>query len=472
MKVFLNPGHDRELDSGAVNPIHGLREADVVWDITESITNCIRERLESAGVETYTLQSDSLGYVTSEANAWEADYFISIHCNAFNSIAKGTEVEIYSYSSSGKPLADAVQASLVSTMGTIDRGVRERPGLHVLKATDMPAILIELAFIDNEEDYQLLVNRQGDFAAAVANGILGYVGLGTTEVDMSNHNRLAPNGKPYEQNDIDYLISQGYSLTSALSFLDTTDKYSNSNMQTAAKWADSRVNSIGYGNNGCTEFVRQFLLHANHWMGTLMTDGSQGNLMWVPNIMDYAKANGLWKEASEGGSLGDICLLETNYCKADGPDHVVIATGDGEYWGNSSSRNKIIRSSIADDFGSENIWGYVATGTSGDGFVPQGESTRSASEIVGDAGSTSYVNLAPNGSVYEQNDILYLTNQGYTTEQAIDILSKSTKYTKTRVIAPNGKPYEQNDIDYLIKQGYSEEAAIAFLATADKYMKK
>ena len=79
----------------------------------------------------------------------------------------------------------------------------------------------------------------------------------------------------------------------------------------AAAYADSRVGSQGYGNNGCTAWVRDFLLHANHMFGRLMQDGSQGNLMWVPNIMDWAKANGLWKEPEEGGAMGDICGLST-----------------------------------------------------------------------------------------------------------------------------------------------------------------
>ena len=163
---------------------------------------------------------------------------------------------------------------------------------------------------------------------------------------VNDTRRIAPNGEPYEQNDIDYLLGEGYTLAEALSFLDTTDKYSSSDMKAAAEYAESRVGSTGYGNNSCTEWVRRFLLKANHPLGQLMTDGSQGNLMWVPNIMDYAKARGLWKEAEKGGAMGDICLLETNYCKADGPDHVVIACGDGNYWGNSSSRNKIVKSSI------------------------------------------------------------------------------------------------------------------------------
>ena len=79
----------------------------------------------------------------------------------------------------------------------------------------------------------------------------------------------------------------------------------------------------------------------------------------------------------------------------------------------------------------------------------------------------------PNGKVYEENDIQYLLDQGYTFEDAIETLSKLFKYNGKAHIAPNGKPYEQNDIDYLVQKcGYNEEAAIWELSHADKYLKK
>ncbi len=110
---------------------------------------------------------------------------------------------------------------------------------------------------------------------------------------------------------------------------------------------------------------------------------------------------------------------------------------------------------------------------SGAGQTVSGKCNRSATEIIGDAGSTSCVNLAPNGMVYEENDIQYLVNQGYTVDDAIVELSKAPKYNQNPVrIAPNGKPYEQNDIDYLVKKcGYTLEAALGELSMADKYIK-
>ena len=63
----------------------------------------------------------------------------------------------------------------METIGTIDRGVKEMPGLIVLKHTDMPAVLVEMAFIDNDEDAALLVERETDFARAIAKGITDYI---------------------------------------------------------------------------------------------------------------------------------------------------------------------------------------------------------------------------------------------------------------------------------------------------------
>lgn len=468
MKIFLNPGHDRELDSGAVNPNNGAREADVVWRVTMEVANNIAELLSGAGHVCRTMQSNDLGSVVWAANNWPADLFISIHCNGFNTIAKGTEVEVYSAGSEASVLAKSVNDAIVNCLGTVDRGIRERPGLYVLKMTDMPAILVELAFIDNDEDCDKLINRASDFAASTAKGILKYLGQ-----DIEVARNIAPNGKPYEQNDIDYLINQGYSMAATLSMLDATDKYSKSSIGKGVEWANAKVGSIGYGNNGCTAFVRDFLISSDHNLGWMMKDGSQGNLMWVPNLMDWAKENNLWKEPGEGGAQGDVCLLETNYCRSDGPDHVVIADGEGGYWGNSSSRNQIVKSDIARDYGPENVWGYIATGTGESKSLDVNQHCeRSAEDIVGDAGSSSYVNLAPNGRVYEENDIKYLTNQGYTIEQAIEMLSKDDKYTNPLRKAPNGSYYEDNDVRYLTNNGYTLDAAFALLSVSDKYMKK
>lgn len=176
MKIFINPGHCPGIDSGAVNHILGITEADTVLEIG----NLLKGYLENAGFEVKLLQSDNLNYdgigecVVESANSY-ADLFISLHCNAFNTEAKGTETCVYSLYGAGAKLGQCIQNQLVSTIGTVDRGLKERTGLVVLNSTSMPAVLVEIAFIDNMDDANILVNKKDDIARAIARGVTDYL---------------------------------------------------------------------------------------------------------------------------------------------------------------------------------------------------------------------------------------------------------------------------------------------------------
>ena len=174
MKVFLNPGHapNGNPDPGACGC--GLRECD----IAKSVADLVEHYLVAAGVEVVgNIQDDDLGTITDTANNSNADIFISIHCNAFNGAANGTETCIYPGSGVSYNLGNCIQNQIVESLGTTDRGLKERPGLYVLNCTDMPAVLVELAFIDNEDDAALLRDNQDDFARAIARGITDYQNL-------------------------------------------------------------------------------------------------------------------------------------------------------------------------------------------------------------------------------------------------------------------------------------------------------
>lgn len=181
MKIFINPGHDLDYDSGAVNTNYGITEAA----IAKSVGDKVAYYLNNVGYETKVMQSDNLNYdsdyadrpypVCVAANDWNSDLFISIHCNAANTIAKGTECLVYSLGGQSEDLANCIQNQIINSLNTVDRGLKIRPELTVLKRTHMTAVLVELAFIDNDEDAYLLINRQDDFAAAIARGVTDYV---------------------------------------------------------------------------------------------------------------------------------------------------------------------------------------------------------------------------------------------------------------------------------------------------------
>ena len=182
MKIFLDPGHNSTGgDTGAGG--FGLREEVVTFEIADRL----RGLLLSAGHEVKMSRntvtdnvgggalSSSISGRAELANGWGADLFVSIHCNAYDGKANGTETLIYAKHGVAAEAAERVQGAVVRRLGTRDRGVKERPDLGVLRLTECPAVLVETAFIDSESDAWLLKNRQEEFARAICEGITGKV---------------------------------------------------------------------------------------------------------------------------------------------------------------------------------------------------------------------------------------------------------------------------------------------------------
>lgn len=174
MKVFLNPGHspDGIPDPGACNDKLELRECD----IAKKISDLVEGYLKAAGVDVVgNLQRYSLGEIVRAANASGADVFISIHCNSYSDPnANGTETCVYPGSKEGLALGGYIQQQILRSMDTRDRGLKDRPGLYVLNATDMPAVLVETAFISNTQDAIKLRDDYVNFARAIARGVTDY----------------------------------------------------------------------------------------------------------------------------------------------------------------------------------------------------------------------------------------------------------------------------------------------------------
>ena len=177
MKVFINPGHapNGVPDPGAVNQYSGLKEAIVV----KHVGDLVAKYLIAAGVDAIVCQDDSLATVVNTANSMNTDVFVSIHCNsAANTSAEGTETFYFYSSEQGRKLANCIQSQLIEAMDTIDRGIKgARPGtngLYVLTNTNATAVLVELAFISNQDDVILLTENRDDFARAIARGITDY----------------------------------------------------------------------------------------------------------------------------------------------------------------------------------------------------------------------------------------------------------------------------------------------------------
>ncbi len=180
--IVIDPGHGGG-DYGAINPATGLAEKDITLDIclrlqdllSKNGWNVILTRSTDRDV-TYLGSPDSeeLWARVNVANQAKSDLFISIHCDASTKPdVKGTTT-FYCYDED-RGLAMALQESLVSILGTANRGVKKE-GFYVIKHTDMPSALVEVAFISNSEDAKLLAApafRQ-KAAEGLYNGICQY----------------------------------------------------------------------------------------------------------------------------------------------------------------------------------------------------------------------------------------------------------------------------------------------------------
>ncbi|MEQ2528805.1 N-acetylmuramoyl-L-alanine amidase [Bacillaceae bacterium CLA-AA-H227] len=158
MKILIDAGHGYNTP-GKRSP-DGMRE----YEFNRVVASYAKSLLEKFDdVTVYFSHSDtkdvSLQERTNKANHLDVDCFVSIHANAYGTGWNNVSgIETYVYTT--KPtvataLAEKVQKNLIVATGRTDRGVKTGT-FHVLKATAMPAIIVECGFMTNKEEVQLL----------------------------------------------------------------------------------------------------------------------------------------------------------------------------------------------------------------------------------------------------------------------------------------------------------------------------
>ena len=173
MKICIDPGHSGSFEPGAC--AGGVTEAE----ITLRVSKILGRMLEKAGhqvllTRTADVENNWLTWRVEAAWNFGAEIFISIHCNAAASpSAHGTEVYYFPTSENGHALARCIQAALVDTCHTFDRDVKTNDEWTVLVATSCPAVLVELAFLTNDKERELLTTEfnQRRFAEGIVKGV-------------------------------------------------------------------------------------------------------------------------------------------------------------------------------------------------------------------------------------------------------------------------------------------------------------
>ena len=177
MLVYIDPGHGGS-DSGAVGG--GKTEKALALEISKRVS----EVLEANGVKAVLTRSTdadvTLASRCTSANNAAADCFVSIHLNSnAGTPASGVETLVYSTGTKAYSLAEKVQGAVIAATGAVNRGVKLRPGLYVLRATHMPAVLVETGFINHDGDRAKLSDPgyQATLATAIARGVCDWAGI-------------------------------------------------------------------------------------------------------------------------------------------------------------------------------------------------------------------------------------------------------------------------------------------------------
>lgn len=173
-KAYIDAGHGGN-DSGATG-VNGCLEKNIVLYVAKKVEQILKDRNIQTRMSRDTDVFKTLNFRTTDANNWGADCFVSIHCNSSDNLtAKGLETFCYKFKY--RKLADCVHSKLLNRhLYTIDRGVKEG-NWHVVRESKMSACLVELGFITNLEDYNLIESKKDEMAQAIADGICDYLGV-------------------------------------------------------------------------------------------------------------------------------------------------------------------------------------------------------------------------------------------------------------------------------------------------------
>ena len=181
-KIVLDAGHGGT-DPGAIYKEKKEKDDNL------ALTLAVGKILEDNGVDVVYTRTEDVYQTPFEkariANQSGADYFISCHRNSSpeDNQYQGVEVLVYDKSGIKYEMAQNIVGAL-GELGFREIGVKERPGLVVLRRTRMPALLIETGFLNSDEDNKLYDEKQNEIAEAIAGAILGTLSEETIEAPV------------------------------------------------------------------------------------------------------------------------------------------------------------------------------------------------------------------------------------------------------------------------------------------------
>ncbi|MCC0640658.1 N-acetylmuramoyl-L-alanine amidase [Clostridioides sp. ES-S-0049-03] len=182
--VMIDPGHGGSDTGTTGKPLGGIREKDYTLNTSLATTEYLRSKGINVIMTRDTDKTLSLGNRTALSNSLRPDLFTSIHYNASDTTGNGVEVFYKLADKNGgttKTVATNILNRILEKFNLKNRGIKTRTlstdptkdYLYVLRTNDMPAVLVECAFLDNEKDMSLLnsSSKVKDMGTQIGKGI-------------------------------------------------------------------------------------------------------------------------------------------------------------------------------------------------------------------------------------------------------------------------------------------------------------
>lgn len=173
-KIVIDAGHGGTTDPGAV--YQGRREADDNLALALAVGDILKRN----GIDVVFNRTEDVYQTPFEkaqsSNRENPDFLISFHRNSSPEDNQYSGVETLVFNNSGEKarMAEAINREL-EKVGFKNLGIKERPGLVILRRSTSPALLVETGFLNTDADNELFDTRFDQIAQAIADGILEVV---------------------------------------------------------------------------------------------------------------------------------------------------------------------------------------------------------------------------------------------------------------------------------------------------------
>ena len=158
MKISINAGHTQSgAGYGAV--YKGFKESEITRAVANELIKLLRKNghtVYNSTINKAPSQNEYLKRAVKLANESNVDLFISLHCNA-STKHTGYGVECWTWKGQKLKVINNICGNM-EKLGFKNRGIKDGTNFYVIKKTKMPAVIVELFFLDNEKDRKLYNN--------------------------------------------------------------------------------------------------------------------------------------------------------------------------------------------------------------------------------------------------------------------------------------------------------------------------